>query len=180
MLGTSCYDRAPAKVTTFGRPALASAAAACAALFSQTPLLVYLLNLHQSVMKGMSMGKLTLPATPPGQKTEACLTLVSSSSSNSRPVFNNLADIQIIRHEPGSSSAAAGIASLPAVATGATMDGLAGAGGVPDAVPARSLNVSEQLRLQHGWVQGQGSMESLFAPYDAEDIGECAECLVAI
>uniref|UniRef100_A0A383VL27 Sulfatase N-terminal domain-containing protein n=1 Tax=Tetradesmus obliquus TaxID=3088 RepID=A0A383VL27_TETOB len=134
----------------------------------------------QSVMKGMSMGKLVLPATPPGQKTEACLTLVSSSSSNSRPVFNNLADIQIIRHEPGSSSAAASIASLPAVATGATMDAVAGAGGVPDAVPARSLNVSEQLRLQHGWVQGQGSMESLFAPYDAEDIGECAECLVAI
>jgi hypothetical protein len=136
---------------------------------------------QQSVMKGMSMGKLTLPATAPGQKTEACLTLVSSSSSNSRPIFKNLADIQIIRHLPGSSSAAASIASLTAIAAGTATDGVdSGAGGVRDAVPAKSVNVSEQLRLQHGWVQGQGSMESLFSPYDAEDIGECAECLVAI
>jgi hypothetical protein len=135
-------------------------------------------------MKGMSMGKLTLPATAEGQKTEACLTLVSSSSSNSKPILNNLADIQIIKHTPGSRGAAASIASLPDVATGVTTDGVsssaAGAAGVPDAVPARSLDVPEQLRLQHGWVQGQGSMESLFSPYDAEDIGECAECLVAI
>jgi hypothetical protein len=122
----------------------------------------------QSVMRGMSMGKLALPATPPGQKTEACLSLVSSSSSNSKAVFSNLADIQIIRHMPGSQASAA-IAALPAVA-----------GGVRDAVPASNLNVSEQLRLQHGWVQGQGSMESLFSPYDTEDIGSCAECLVAI
>jgi hypothetical protein len=123
----------------------------------------------QNVMRGMSMGKLALPATAPGQKTEACLSLVSSSSSSSsKPVFANLADIQVIRHMPGS-QASASIAALPAVAAG-----------VRDAVPAGSLNVPEQLRLQHGWVQGQGSMESLFSPYDTEDIGSCAECLVAI
>jgi hypothetical protein len=119
-------------------------------------------------MRGMSMGKLELPATAPGQKAEACLTLVSSSSSSSKPVFSNLADIQIVRHMPGSRASVA-IAALPA-----------DAGGVHDAVAASSLNVTEELRLRHGWVQGQGSMESLFSPYDTEDIGSCEECLVAI
>lgn len=38
----------------------------------------------------------------------------------------------------------------------------------------------EHVRLANGWVEGQGKLESMFAPEDAEDILKCADCFTDI
>ncbi|WIA17445.1 hypothetical protein OEZ85_014292 [Tetradesmus obliquus] len=41
-------------------------------------------------------------------------------------------------------------------------------------------NVTSLLRNKYRWPQGQGKLESMFSPYDAEDIEFCTECKPAV
>jgi hypothetical protein len=130
-----------------------------------------LLLLQSGKMQGYSIGSMTLPKSS-GRLTELCLELTSNTVAGS-PVFGSLANIRFTRVIPvphqGQNDSADG--SVTGAAAGAAAAGVL------------SIDTLEALRAKCNWVSsssGAGDsdtvMESMFSPYDTEDIDSCVEC----
>ncbi|WIA14034.1 hypothetical protein OEZ85_002592 [Tetradesmus obliquus] len=152
----------------------------------------------QGVMRGMSLGNLTLPASRE-EKTEACLQLLPSPALDGKTaVFQNFANIQWTRVSNKRSMTPQSPASSSSSVTPADLVPAASAGAAPVAVPAPGLDLTGRyswvhqvasraarvssaqvqdawsaLRLRHAWPDGQSELESMFSPYDAEGVEEC-------
>jgi hypothetical protein len=129
----------------------------------------------------MSIGNITLPATPHGKSGEACLWLISNGRP-SHPVFKDFANLQV-RKQISVDSAfikatenaldASPRQQMITVAKPAPGLDLAGqykwlTQGLTSSSHGNPQHVWDEIRLMTGWVDGQNSLDSIYSPLEVE------------